>query len=211
LKGGTPLTADKDVSVAPDAVADALVVARGGSPDALGRLLELCRAYLLAVANRELGSALQPKGGASDMVQEAFLEAHRIFGRFHGQSLDELLAWMRAILLNKLADFERHYQGTDKRRIDREVAWEAAGAPAGLLAAAGPSPSGAAAEDEEARRLRAALEQLPPHYRQVLVWRQWEDLPFEEIARRLDRTVDAARMIWWRAVERLQRELGPPD
>jgi RNA polymerase sigma-70 factor (ECF subfamily) len=165
---------------------------------------------LLAVANRELEPGLQPKAGASDIVQEAFLEAHRIFGRFQGRSRDELLAWLRAILLNKLADFDRHYRGTDKRRIDREVAWEAAAAPAGPLAAVGPSPSSAAVEDEEARKLRAALERLPPHYRQVLVWRQWDELPFEEIARRLGKSTDAARMLWWRALEQLRGELGPP-
>jgi DNA-directed RNA polymerase specialized sigma24 family protein len=55
------------------------------------------------------------------------------------------------------------------------------------------------------------LERLPPDYLQVIQWRQWDELPFTEIARRLERSVDAARMLWWRAIERLQKEMNPPE
>ena len=58
--------------------------ARQRSEEAQGQVLELCRPYLLHIANQELASDLQPKIGASDLVQETFLDAHRDFGRFHG-------------------------------------------------------------------------------------------------------------------------------
>jgi RNA polymerase sigma-70 factor (ECF subfamily) len=48
--------------------------ARKGSREALGRLLETCRPYLLLVANNELDRDLQAKAGASDLVQETFIE-----------------------------------------------------------------------------------------------------------------------------------------
>src|SRR5438445_4152014 len=51
-----------------------LSAARDGSRDALGRVLEACRRYLLFVARHELNEDLQAKGGASDLVQETFLE-----------------------------------------------------------------------------------------------------------------------------------------
>src|SRR5437762_14358353 len=95
--------------------------ARNGSPDALGVALESCRAYLLLVANQELDSGLQAKGGASDLVQETFLEAHRDFPGFEGSSADELRGWLRKILLHNLANFARHYRDTDKRKLAREV------------------------------------------------------------------------------------------
>src|ERR1700730_12825101 len=77
-----------------------LPAARSGSLEALGRVLEACRDYLLLVANKELDPKLQAKGGASDLVQQTFLEAQRDFARFRGDSEDELLAWMRHLLLD---------------------------------------------------------------------------------------------------------------
>src|SRR5262249_21485567 len=87
-----------------------LPAARQGSREALGRLLEACRDYLLLVANKELDPQLQPKGGASDLVQQTFLEAQRDFARFAGNSEEELLAWLRRLLLNNLGDFTRRYR-----------------------------------------------------------------------------------------------------
>jgi RNA polymerase sigma-70 factor (ECF subfamily) len=197
----------------PEGVASLIAEARVGSLPALGRLLEMCRAYLLGVANRELDSQLQAKAGASDLVQEAFVEAQRIFARFQGNTADELLAWLRAILLNKLSDFERHFRATGKRQVGREVALDQgseARPPGDLLQGDAPTPSSLAAREELSEAVRLAMARLPEHYRQVLVWRQWEDLPFEEIGRRLNRTMDAARMLWWRALERLQQELEKP-
>src|SRR5262245_24657724 len=98
-----------------------LPAARAGSPEAMGQAFEACRDYLLRIANEELASDLQAKGGASDIVQETFLEAQRDFGRFAGGTHDELLAWLRQLLLHNMADFTRRYR-TDKRRAGREVA-----------------------------------------------------------------------------------------
>jgi RNA polymerase sigma-70 factor (ECF subfamily) len=190
-------------------LAPLLAAARGGSAEALGHLLELCRHHLLGVAKREIEPGLRAKAGASDLVQDAFVEAHRIFERFQGQTADELLAWLRAILLNKLADFSRRYRQTAKRRVGQEVVLD--GASDGALADPEPSPSGVASQAEQSEALRLAMDRLPEHYRQVLIWREWEDLPFGEIAQRLGRTVDATRMLWWRALERLQKELQVAD
>ena len=44
-------------------------------------------------------------------------------------------------------------------------------------------------------------------YRQVIVGRYQEQLSFEEIGRRLHRSAEAARKLWWRAIERLRQEL----
>jgi WD40 repeat protein len=63
-----------------------LPAARAGSSEALGQALEICRGYLLRVANQGLNADLRAKGGASDLVQETFLEAQRDFGCFQGAS-----------------------------------------------------------------------------------------------------------------------------
>src|ERR1700730_12437904 len=115
-----------------------LPAARSGSLEALGRVLEACRDYLLLVANKELDPKLQAKGGASDLVQQTFLEAQRDFARFHGNSEDELLAWMRRLLIHNLADFTRRYRDTGKRQAGLETRLQsdsAACTPAEILAA----------------------------------------------------------------------------
>jgi RNA polymerase sigma-70 factor (ECF subfamily) len=186
-----------------------LAEAQQGSPEALGKVLEKCRHYLLHIANAEVDSQLRPKAGDSDLVQETFLEAHRLFTRFQGTSSADLLGWLRAILKNKAATFSRRYQGTDKRQVGREVPLVALGEQPGQPAA--PSPSSVVVRQEQADAVLRALERMPEQYRQVIVWRQWERLPFDEIARRLEKTVDAARMTWWRAIERLRLELETPS
>src|ERR1700735_3965927 len=94
--------------------------ARAGSSEALGQVLEACRAYLLLIAQQELDTTLQAKGGASDLVQQTFLEAQRDFAAFHGTTHAALLAWMRQLLINNLANFRRDFQ-RDKRRVSREI------------------------------------------------------------------------------------------
>ena len=82
--------------------------------------------------------------------------------------------------------------------------------PAGGLAANMPSPSGQAMEHEQDQALQAALGRLPEDYRRVITLRYQEQLAFEEIGRLLQRSPDAARKLWARAVERLHEELDPP-
>lgn len=188
-----------------------LQAARRGSALALGQLLNGCRQYLLLVANEELESDLKAKGGASDLVQETFLEAHQAFGRFQGSSERELLAWLRQILLHNLANFRRRFRGTGQRQLDREVSLDDADHLRGLLEAVGDSPSSAAVRREEVEGLHRAIERLPEHYRQVILLRHRDQRSFEEIGMAMDRSTDAARMLWWRAFECLSAELNPED
>jgi RNA polymerase sigma-70 factor, ECF subfamily len=75
---------------------------------------------------------------------------------------------------------------------------------AALLPADGKSPSMAVQQREEAVLLADRLTQLPADYRKVLVLRNLQGLPFEEVARRIDRSVGATRMLWLRAIEKLR-------
>jgi RNA polymerase sigma-70 factor (ECF subfamily) len=185
-----------------------LSAARDGSRDALGRAFEACRRYLLSVAHDQLNSDLQAKGGASDLVQETFLEAQSAFERFRGNSEAELRAWLRQLLHHRAAKFRRHYRTTQKRRLARETAL--AGDPAGA-AAERSSPSAQLVAREQAQRLREALERLPDDYRRVITLRYVEQTSFEEIGRLMQRTPNAARLLWLRAIEHVKHHLRSRD
>ena len=124
------------------------------------------------------------------------------------------MAWLRQILAHVLAHEVRRYAGTRGRDVGREVSLEQALAESSrrlgeALAAPGSSPSVRAGRHEMELRLAEALSRLPEDYREVIVLRNIEGLPHEEVARRMDRNVGAVRMLWVRALSRLRRELGP--
>jgi RNA polymerase sigma-70 factor (ECF subfamily) len=187
--------------------AERLAAARGGSREALGDLLQQVRAYLLAIANKELSDELQAKGGPSDLVQDSLLEAQRDFAQFAGSSPDDLQAWLRRILLNNLVNFNRQFRGTDKRQVGREVSRECPHCCAAEPLANLTTPSAAAVRREQEQLLQRALDELPEHYRQIIVWRNREARSFAQIAEMLGKSADAARMLWGRALEALQQQL----
>jgi RNA polymerase sigma-70 factor (ECF subfamily) len=181
-----------------------------GGGEAIGRALEACQQYLLLVADRELGDDLRPKVGASDLVQETFLDAQRDFRRFQGRTEGELRAWLRRILKNNLANHAEQYRRTAKRQLGREVSLDnSAIAPIKMeLKAETVSPSVQMLQQERADALHRALQRLPERYRQVIEWRHRQGCSFGEIGRRLENSADAARKIWSRALQHLQVELA---
>jgi RNA polymerase sigma-70 factor (ECF subfamily) len=194
-------------------VEDLLHRARAGDGDALGRLLERYRNYLLLLCRVQIGRRLQGKFDPADAVQEAFLRAHTHFGQFQGTTEGELVSWLRQVLASRLAHLIRRYCGTRGRdiRLERELARELDQSSRVLdhgLVAAGSSPSQRAQRHEQALALADALEQLPEHYREVILLHQLEDLNFPEVARRLGRSVDSVKNLWIRALTRLRGLLG---
>ncbi len=187
-----------------------LAEVRTGSSEALGTLMDACRRYLLLVARAQLGDDLQAKFGASDLVQETYLHAQRNFGRFDGTSPAQLRAWLRRILLNRLATVARDYRHTAKRGLRRERSLDVShdsDRAHRFLPARSPSPSQCAAAQEEHDRLEAALSRLPDSHLQVILLRNRQRYSFAEIGEILQISPDAARKLWVRAVEGLQAEL----
>jgi RNA polymerase sigma-70 factor (ECF subfamily) len=199
-------------SIEPD-VGQLLTLARAGSESARGQLLEQYRNYLTLLARLQIGRRLQGKVDEADLVQETFLEAHRQFARFRGDSEAELAAWLRTILAGVVLHLVRRFFGTQRRnvRLERELADELDQSSRfldGGLVARESSPSQRASRREQAVMLADALKELPPDYREVLILRHLEGLTFPEVAARMRRTVDSVEKLWVRALPRLRRVLG---
>ena len=201
------------MGASPQNAATLLASARAGDIAARGCLLELYRDYLKLLARLQLDQRLQSKLDASDIVQDAFLQAHRAFAQFQGGTEAELTAWLRQILASRLADQMRRYYGSQQRdiRLERRLARDidqSSSALDGALIAAQSSPSRQAERREQAVLLAAALEKLPASYREVIILHQLEDLAFAEVARRMGRSIDSVKNLWLRALPRLRRVLG---
>lgn len=188
--------------------------ARTGDQLARGAIFQACRNYLLHVANTEFDDRLRAKCAPSDIVQNTMLCASEGFLDFRGQSEVSLRAWLREILKNELAQTSRHYLGTSKRNILLESRMPAPRTGSTPLQGEtartidpNHTPASEAVINEEAQTLRNAMLELPELYRQILIWRNWERLDFREIGSRLDKTENAVKKIWARALTRLQGQL----
>jgi RNA polymerase sigma-70 factor (ECF subfamily) len=190
-----------------------LTAARRGDDRALGTLLDQFRNYLGLLARLEIGSRLQAKLDASDLVQETFLQAHRAFQQFRGDTEAELLAWLRRILASRLSKAVRRFHGTKRRALDleRELDQELGRSSQVMnraLALSQTSPSERASRREQAVLLADALAHLSDDHREVIILRHLQELTFPEIAARMGRSIGAVEKLWMRALANLRRTFG---
>jgi RNA polymerase sigma-70 factor, ECF subfamily len=183
--------------------------AQRAEPGALDRLLESYRNYLRLVARAGIDPALRGKADPSDLVQETLLKAHQHFDQFEGRSEPELAAWLRQILARNLADLARRYRETGMRGVTREQSLEdlfhpSSRALGALLVPNGHSPSQSAQRREIGVILADGLAELTADYREVVVLRTLEDRGWDEVARAMGRSADAARVLWARALKKLR-------
>jgi RNA polymerase sigma-70 factor (ECF subfamily) len=188
---------------------------RHGEGSALEQLFQRYRHYLRLLAEAQLGKHLRAKCDASDLVQQTLFEAYRDFAGFQGAQEGELLAWLRQILSHNLCNEARRF-AAQQRDAAREVSLNQVRAGVDhsslalgrCLAADSPTPSSLAAQHEASVRLAETLARLPANYQTVILLRVFEGLPAEEVARRMDSTAGAVRMLQLRALTALRAELG---
>jgi len=186
--------------------------AKGGNSDALGRLLGAYMNYLKTLAQAQMDERLKRRIGASDVVQETLLEAHRDFLQFVGRTPAEFSGWLRTILINNLKRAIECHLMTAKRDMRRELSLEdlnrktdqSAARLESLLAAPNRSVGSEVQMHESLIRLSDSIAKLSAEHREVIILRHIQGMPFKEIAERLNKTSGAVRMIWMRAIEKLR-------
>ena len=192
----------------PESVSSLLLRARSGDRQALDRLFGLCRSYLLLVAEAQVHSWAGAKFSASDLVQQTLMDAYRGFAEFRGGTTGEWLGWLKQIASHNACDLARHYAGTQKRLVKKEVPLEADGPPVRGPGDSPNSPSSFAVLQEQQLLLADAVAQLSPDHREVIVLRNLQGLSFADIAERIGRSRPAVQMLWMRAIESLRDKLA---
>ena len=177
--------------------------------------LEQYRGYLKLLAELQLNPRLRVKEGASDIVQQTMLDAHRDFANFRGKSEMELRAWLKMILTHNLLTVARRY-ATDKRDVGREVALEVQveKSSANLhrqLAGDQTSPSMKVMKQERSEQLAGALLGLLDDERSAVVLKHYHNWSVAEIAQHLGRTHDAVAGLLRRGLKKLREHLLEGD
>lgn len=187
-----------------------LARARAGDSSALGALLGLYRNYLRLLAQPRIGVRLQQRLDASDVVQETLMEAYRDFEDFEGNREQQILSWLRRILVRNLADAVKYHRA-HRRDLERQQSIEAfvdrSTKAVQALAAETSTPSRQVSRREQAVILADVLTGLPEDYREVLKLRHLDQLKFEEVAGRMGRSTEAVRKLWARALAKLRTAL----
>jgi len=131
---------------------------------------------------------------ARDLTQETFLRAWKGLKKFRGES--SVYTWLYKIALNRCRTYLKKRSKERKVYIEelREAGWE---------------PSVDPPHDPpEAVSVRAALRELPPDYREVLLLYYWEEMSYEEIAEALGVPMGTVKSRLHRAKEALRRVLN---
>jgi RNA polymerase sigma-70 factor (ECF subfamily) len=184
---------------------DLVAAARAGDAAAFRRIVLKYQRPIYGLALRMMGSPAE----AEDMAQEAFVKAYDGLAGFRGEA--RLRSWLFTIATNHCLNALR------ARRRRREVPLEPAagdheptGGPAGRPVANGrPTPEEDLVRAELRERVRAALETVTPDHQAILVLRDIQGLPYEEIAAVLGIELGTVRSRLHRARMELRARLTP--
>lgn len=118
---------------------------------------------------------------AQDIVQEAFLRAHRSFAQYRG---GDARAWVFAIVRNCYRGWARHgrERAFKEMPLGDTTGEEGAGSPAHDLASEADTPEMALIRRSDSARVQAVIGALPEAMREVLVLREFEDFSYRQIA-----------------------------
>lgn len=164
---------------------EALIKAAGaGDAASLGELVERYKDRVLSFMAWHFSL---PPEEARDMTQEVFLAVWKSAASFRGGSL--FRTWLFSVARNVGLSYFRHYLAKKTES-------------AGLLFGdeefenvpeAGPGVLEKLEAAERAAKVRAAVDRLPGKLKTVLLLREWEELPYDEISKVLQVPVGTVR------------------
>jgi RNA polymerase sigma-70 factor (ECF subfamily) len=189
--------------------------ARAGEAVALNEIFARHRERLRRMAELRLDGRLRARIDASDVVQEAYLEAATRLDEYLRDPKLPLFLWLRFVVGERLAKLHRRHLGAQMRAAGREVSLYRGALPTASSAALAAqllgkqtSPTEAAVRAERLLRLQEALNSLDPIDREVLALRHFEELTRAETAQVLGIEEAAAAKRYLRALKRLKNVLA---
>jgi RNA polymerase sigma-70 factor, ECF subfamily len=176
-----------------------LAAARRCDPAAVTRIYQAYAPALL----RFFVAAVGDRHAAEDLTGTVLTAAIESLPGFRGDA-DQLGGWLFRIARHDLYDYRRRVARARTENLD-DVLDEAA------LVEDAPGDEELAIERLEGSRVMAALEQLSPDQREVLLLRLAAGLTAREVAASVGKTTGAVKSLQHRGLASLARALGPVD
>jgi RNA polymerase sigma-70 factor (ECF subfamily) len=182
---------------------------RAGKPAALAELFHYYRPRLRKMVCCRMDPRLAARVDASDVLQEAYLDAARQVQGYLRQPSVAFYVWLRGLAWKRLLKCHRQHLRAQCRAVGRELALdvESSALLAGALLAADSTPSQVLVREELRQRVQRALAQLKAEDREILLMRKFEEMSNGEVAQALGLSDAAATMRYGRALFRLQKIL----
>lgn len=167
--------------------------ARAGDKAAYERLFSLHADRALIFIRGRLGK-LREKTEPEDVLQDAYLAAHRSFDDFDYTDDGAFLRWLCRIIDNRLRDTHDYFTAQKRQEV-----------PVPKSALTGPVTALNRAESRE--QIDRALQQLSVEHREVLLLRYFGGFSAEETGARMNRTAGAVRSLTARALVELGKQM----
>ena len=168
--------------------------ARAGDRPAYDQLFALHADRALMFVRARLGPALRARVDSMDVLQDAYLAAHRDFDRFEYTDEGAFLRWLCRIIENRIRDGNDYFAALKRQAV--------------ALPRSDPTGPSALLDRAEARqRVADALDRLSDDHRRVLLLRYFEGLSAEEAGGLMDRSAGAIRNLTARALDELGKQL----
>ncbi|MDJ0975154.1 MAG: sigma-70 family RNA polymerase sigma factor [Planctomycetota bacterium] len=187
----------------------------------LAELFERHRQRLLRMIDIRMDPRLRMRVGASDVLQDAFVEVSQRVATYLANPDMPFFLWIRFITAQRLMALHRFHFKAQKRDLRRQQRYAPGAVPEATsvalvdhLAASGTMPAERLLRAEARLQLQHVLDSMHPTDREVLVLRHFEGLTNVETALALGIDTSAASKRHVRALEHLRSalaELEAPD
>ncbi len=147
---------------------------------------------------------------ATDLTQETFISAFRHYDRFRGEA--KVFTWLyqiaRNLCINRVRQRDRQ-RALRIESLDQPHESEGEEGPSREVADWSQSPQTVLEAKELRQRLLAAIDALPPDYKEVVLLREYQNLSYNEIVEATGLTLENVKTRLNRARAMLRRKLEP--
>jgi len=164
---------------------------QAGDTEAFGELVTKYRDKIFTM----LYGMVRNENDAWDLAQEGFLKAWRSIHQFQGRS--SFYTWLYSLTVNLAIDSFRRKERRVEVELDDAI-------PSSL-----PGPRANYQRNEIRQHINAALAQLSPEHRAVIVLKEIEDLQYQEIAEILNLSIGTVMSRLFYGRKKLQSILRP--
>ena len=187
-----------------------IVKAKLGNQEALNNLFARYQDRVLRIVRLRLGSQIRNKLQSMDLLQEVFLSAFQKIQDFEPTSEGAFIHWLAKIVQNKLIDHVNNFNASKRKAPYGEVPlddFSVDGNSGDRLKIDPPAndttPSQFVIRQEAKTVVDDLLAKLKEADREIIIYHSLEELTFNEIGQMLNKSEDAVRKKYQRAMLKL--------